>query len=196
MKTIAFFDFDGTITYKDSLWQFIFYTLSPLKICIGLFCLSPVFCLHFAHLISIERMKRIMVYWFFSGIKEDKFERMSVDFCLKKLPSIVRPEALSKLEWHKLQGHRVVIVSANFEEILKEWCCRNSCALIATSLDYSEGKLTGTFSESHCHGAEKVRRIRATFDLSSFSEIYAYGDSEGDKEMLALAHFPFLKRFY
>jgi phosphatidylglycerophosphatase C len=35
---------------------------------------------------------------------------------------------------------------------------------------------------------EKARRISSQFDLSRYPEVYAYGDTSEDREMLALAH--------
>ena len=35
---------------------------------------------------------------------------------------------------------------------------------------------------------EKARRISSQFDLSRYPEVYAYGDTSEDLEMLALAH--------
>jgi phosphoserine phosphatase len=47
----------------------------------------------------------------------------------------------------------------------------------------------------NCYGEEKVRRIRASYNLDEFNHIYAYGDSEGDKAMLDLAHEHDYKHF-
>jgi phosphoserine phosphatase len=39
-----------------------------------------------------------------------------------------------------------------------------------------------------CSGGEKVRRIRERYDLTQYPIIYAYGDTDEDREMLELAH--------
>ena len=59
--------------------------------------------------------------------------------------------------------------------------------LLATELEITEGKITGKLRGKNCHGEEKVARIKAAYDLSKFENIFCYGDSEGDKPMLALA---------
>ena len=40
-----------------------------------------------------------------------------------------------------------------------------------------------------------MRRIKASYNLDEFNHIYAYGDSEGDKAMLDLAHEHDYKHF-
>ena len=42
---------------------------------------------------------------------------------------------------------------------------------------------------------EKVARIKAAYNLADYDEIYCYGDSNGDKAMLALGTKAFYKPF-
>ena len=67
--------------------------------------------------------------------------------------------------------------------------------LIATNLVIDQGKITGNIDGNNCYGEEKVNRIKQLYDLNSYSIIYAYGDSSGDRPMLALAQKPFYKPF-
>lgn len=64
---------------------------------------------------------------------------------------------------------------------------------IATKLEQKDGKLTGKFNGNNCYGTEKVLRIKEKYNLKEFEKIYAYGDSKGDREMLALAHEGYFK---
>ena len=64
--------------------------------------------------------------------------------------------------------------------------------VICTTIEEQRGTLTGRYVEGDCCGAEKVRRIRAHYDLSSYPIVYAYGDSGEDREMMALAD----KKYY
>ena len=59
---------------------------------------------------------------------------------------------------------------------------------ICTQLEEKGGRLTGRYVRGDCTGAEKVKRIRERYDLTRFARIYAYGDSDEDREMLDLAH--------
>jgi phosphoserine phosphatase len=59
--------------------------------------------------------------------------------------------------------------------------------IIATRLEIVDNRLTGKLASPNCYGPQKVERIRAALDLSRYGRIFAYGDSRGDREMLALA---------
>lgn len=97
--------------------------------------------------------------------------------------------------WHKEQGDRVVLVSASFEEYLGVWARKIGIEVIATKMEVQGGKLTGRLATPNCYGAQKVARIRAQIDLTQFDEIYAYGDTRGDKEMLEIAKHKFYRVF-
>lgn len=113
----------------------------------------------------------------------------------QRLPKILRPAGLQKLKWHQAQGHQIVIVSASTDYWLKPWTLGMGFELLATQLEINDNQLTGCYLGENCHGDEKVHRIKAAYDLAKFDEIYAYGDTSGDKPMLALAHHAFYKPF-
>jgi HAD superfamily hydrolase (TIGR01490 family) len=100
---------------------------------------------------------------------------------------VVKKTAMQRINWHKQEGHKVVIVSASFDDVLKNWCDMNALDLIATKIEVRDGKLTGKFYSKNCYGPEKVKRVKEKYNLTGFEYIYAYGDSRGDREMLALA---------
>ena len=114
----------------------------------------------------------------------------------ERLPKLLRHAGLEKLTWHQSQGHQIVIVSASTEYWLKPWTDAMGFDLLATQLEVKDQKLTGCYAGKNCHGDEKVRRIKAVYDLGQFDEIYAYGDTSGDKPMLALADHAFYKPFH
>lgn len=108
------------------------------------------------------------------------------------LPAVVRGEALERIEWHQRQGDTVVVVSASLDAYLNSWCAAVGVDLICTELEECEGKLTGRYRAGDCSGPAKARRILARYDLSRYAVIYAYGDTNDDREMLELAH----RKFY
>ena len=99
------------------------------------------------------------------------------------------------MRWHQQEGHRVVVVSAMFKLVLQDWCAANHVELLATGLETKKDRLTGNFSTKNCYGEEKADRVRKAGLLYSNPYIYAYGDSEGDKALLALADEAFYRRF-
>ena len=108
---------------------------------------------------------------------------------------MIRPEALMEIRKLKKDGTEVVIVSASAGNWIRKWSDSYGLELISTSLEIKNGLITGRIEGRNCHGEEKVRRIRERWNLDDFDEVYAYGDSEGDKPMLALATTSFYRQF-
>jgi HAD superfamily phosphoserine phosphatase-like hydrolase len=92
------------------------------------------------------------------------------------------------LKKHQAEGDRVIIVSASMRCWLQPWCDKNNIELLSTQLEFKNGEFTGRFLTKNCHGKEKENRIKELLNLKDYETIYAYGDSSGDTQMLALAH--------
>lgn len=195
MKCIAFFDFDGTITKKDSLIDFIRFAVGDLKFLWGMLVLSPMLILFKMKLIPNDVAKQKMLSYFFKNMKQDTFSALAKDYSLQNIKYILRPEAMKKIAWHKEKKHEIIIVSASMECWLKPWCDEHNINLISTRLEFKKGILTGKFSTKNCHGIEKVNRIQEAHTLNNYNCIYAYGDSLGDKELLGIAHESYYKPF-
>ena len=186
--TLALFDFDGTITSKDSFGDFIAYAVGRKKLVIGALFLSPMLLAYALGLIRSWKAKELVSTYFFRGWDSRKFEGLASKYSQERLPHIVREIALERIEWHKLRGDRVVVVSASIDLWLTDWCATCDVDLIATKLEIKEGHVTGRFAGKNCSGKEKVRRIEERYDVKSFDYIYAYGDSPGDRAMLDMAN--------
>ena len=193
-KSIAFFDFDGTITTHDSLIKFIKYYSGNFRFYLGLMILSPILISYKIKIIPNYIAKEKLLKYFFKNATESEFKQISTDYSLNHIQKILRSEAVDKLNWHKHQNHTIVIVSASLECWLKPWCEQNGFELVATKLDIKDEKIIGNLSTKNCYGIEKVNRIKEKYNLSLYDSIYSYGDTKGDKEMLELADID--KRFY
>lgn len=145
--------------------------------------------------INRQRSKEYLFQHFFGGISTVDFERYCQQFAQEIIPTILRKGALEKIAWHRSQGHEIVLVSASPEHWLKDWCDQQQMHCLATQLETKEGYVTGKIIGKNCHGAEKVTRIQARYDLSAYQEIHAYGDTSGDLPMLELAPFKHYKPF-
>jgi len=192
---VAFFDFDGTITKKDSLFSFLKFSVGNLRFIINLFLLSPLLVLYKLKLISNYKAKEKILSFFFSGYKEDDFKKLANEYSLRMIDKLTRSEAMEQLQWHRDNSHKIVIVTASIDCWLRPWCEKNNFELIATKLEIKEHKITGRLLTKNCYGIEKKRRIKSSYCLDNFEYIYAYGDTEGDKEMLNLANKSFYKPF-
>lgn len=194
-KKIVFFDFDGTITTDDSLLKFIRFVVGDRRFLLGLVVLSPMLVLYKLKLIPNYKAKQYMLSWFFKGMSKDAFLKVANEYSLVHIDKILRPKAIEKINWHKNQGHKVVVVSASIECWLRPWCEKNGLELIATKLEIKDDIVTGKLLSKNCYGVEKVNRIKEIYNLKDFEYIYSYGDSSGDKEMLSIANESFYKPF-
>jgi len=195
LAILALFDFDGTITDKDSLFKFIRFYIGDIKFIVGLVILFPMLIKFKLGLITNSKAKEYLMAYYFKGTDLKTFKKLATEYSLFHINEILRPKAMERIDWHQALGHEIVIISASIRCWLKPWCDRHNISLISTELEVIDSKITGKFSTKNCHGIEKERRIKEVYDLRNYEYIYAYGDSIGDKEMLALANESFYKPF-
>jgi HAD superfamily hydrolase (TIGR01490 family) len=105
----------------------------------------------------------------------------------ESLDGMIIPLARRVFMKHIERGDLVLIVTASMPEWVGGWAGRYGVTVIGTLLEVADGRLTGRLATPNCRGAEKVARVRAQVDLDGYSRIFAYGDSRGDREMLAAA---------
>jgi HAD superfamily hydrolase (TIGR01490 family) len=192
---LALFDFDGTITVDDSLIKFIRFVVGDIKFIMGMIILTPMLTLYKLKIIPNYKAKQYMLSYFFKGMSIEKFQKVAKEYSLKHINTILRPQAMEKIDWHKEQGHKIVIVSASIDCCIKPRCDKNNLDLIATKLQIKDGIVTGKFLTKNCYGIEKANRVQERYNLDDYDHIYAYGDSRGDKELLGLADESFYKPF-
>lgn len=195
LNCIAFFDFDGTITTDDSLLKFIRFVVGNRRFIVGLISLFPMLVLYKLKFIANYKAKQYLLTWYFKDMREDDFLKVANEYSLNHIDKILRLKAIERLNWHKKQQHKIVIVSASIDCWLRPWCEKNDLELIATKLEIKDGFVTGNLLTKNCFGQEKVNRIKEIYDLKDFDYIYAYGDSSGDKEMLSIANEKYYKFF-
>jgi len=194
-QLIAFFDFDGTITTKDTLLEFIKFSKGRFKFYLGFLLNSPWLIGMKFRVISNQTAKQRIFTWFFRNHPLDDFQEQCSRFATTAIPGLLRPKALKEIQLLQDKGATVVIVSASPENWILPWARTLSLSVISTRLETANNVLTGRIYLRNCHGKEKCARIRENYQLEDFSDIYAYGDSSGDKPMLELATKSFYKPF-
>ena len=195
MSKIAFFDFDGTITTKDTMFELIRHQKGNPGFYAGFIINIPVFAALKLKLLSSQAAKEKLLKHFFKGADVRVFQSACDAFAEDKLPALIRPAALAELDKLQQQGFEIVVVSASAENWIKKWADKAGVKLLASKLEAVNEKLTGKLSGQNCNGPEKETRIRSAFDLAQYDEIYCYGDSSGDKQMMALGTKAFYKPF-
>jgi phosphatidylglycerophosphatase C len=190
---LALFDFDGTITYTESFAAFIRFAARPLRQLAAGLALSPLIVGYKLELVPAGRVRAPLVRLAFRGEAGERIRERGERFAREVLPGLVRREARERIEWHQQQRHTVVVVSASLDAYLGPWCRSLGLELVCTELEERGETLTGEYVGGDCYGAEKSRRIRARYPLERFARVYAYGDTNEDLEMLALADEAYLR---
>jgi len=185
---IVVFDFDGTITTKDTFLEFIKFTKGNRRLLFGLFFLSPVLVVYLLNLYPNWKAKQLVFSHFFKGTTLEQFNEWGESF-LVKIKRMSRLKAIEAIKRHQSKSDKVVVVSASIENWIKPWAYEMGIDLVlATKLEVNEnGKLTGNFLTKNCYGQEKVNRILELFPERNSYSLTVYGDSRGDKELIEFA---------
>ena len=191
-KKVYAFDFDGTVTTADSFLRLIRSAKGRRRMWQGLLLHAPWIVLSMLRLYDNGRAKERVFSWFFKGMTVDEFN----DKCEEMHDEehmLVIPCAWELMATRLTEGHDVVIVSASMPDwilpyfrTLKEQF-PDRFTVIGTEKEVRDGVITGRFRTRNCYGAEKVRRLRERYPDRSGIWLAAYGDSRGDKELLAYA---------
>ena len=196
MKRIAAFDFDGTITRKDTLIEFLRFAGGNARLYAVFALYSPLLVLMKLKLYSNQKAKEKIFAHYFKSMPIEQFDNLCRRFYEQKGLALIYAEAKSQIAKHKEQGDEVVIISASLEN----WVCHFAEAwkadkLLATQVEVEDGKLTGHFFTANCYGKEKVNRLLSVYPERNKYYLMAYGDSRGDKELLQFADEQHYKSF-
>lgn len=197
-RKIAAFDFDGTITQRDTLAGFVAFAG-------GKGALGKAFVENFIDMVKSTRddvlrdsSKEAFVCSALAGLTKEELDALGTEYA-SKLPNRFRTETVAKIVSHKARGHELVIVSASLEYYLKPVAEELGFSkVIGVAFDFGEsGRVDPTqgFDGPNVRGAEKALRLQAWIaDTAASSveevEMWAYGNSSGDDELLAMADHP------
>jgi len=194
---VAAFDVDGTLTPRDTLLPFLVRAFGPWRVALAFAALAgPGLRFARGH-ITIDDFKRRMIARLFAGADAARLRAVGLSHAAA-VQGWIRPAALERLEWHRSQGHALVLVSATLDLYLEPLAARLGipdvlCSRLA--LAASGAAFTGAMAGEDCTGAAKVRRLVERFGDLPGIELHAYGDSAGDRELLAVADFPHYRPF-
>lgn len=202
------FDFDGTLTTRDTLIEFIRYACGRRAFLLGFLRYAPLLVLMKLRLYPNYRAKQRVFAHFFRGMPVERFDALCTAFA-RDNRHLLRPAGIAAVRSAISRGDTVVIVSASVDRWVSPFfsdmptvtdenrATDNSSGIattpstrftiLGTSVETSAGRLTGRFSTPNCYGAEKVRRLLALYPDRAAYRLTAYGDSRGDRELLAFA---------
>ncbi|MGM9697548.1 MAG: DUF6080 domain-containing protein [Prevotella sp.] len=192
MKKIYAFDFDGTITSRDTLIEFIRFVFGTPRLLWGFFLSIPWLVLMRLGLYDNGKTKQRVFSHFFKGMTLEEFNSHCSRFA-KSHGFLIRPDMERLLAQLQAEEEEIVVVSASITNWVRPFFESQPIMVIGTEAEVIEGSLTGRFSTPNCYGKEKVNRLLAAYPDRDNYHLVAYGDSRGDRELLAFAdHSTFL----
>lgn len=190
------FDFDGTITTKDTFALFLRYYAGTTRWALNLIMLLPGFIAYGLRIIDRNAVKKQVVSRFFGGESQAGVKARAERFAREVIPGLVRPDALAEVKAKLARGEAVALVSASINDYLDVWAQDNGILkVIATRLAANGDVLTGALDGPNCWGEGKLASIAAEMSPKNYVIAEAYGDSEGDKPMLVAAKVTFWQPF-
>ncbi len=190
---VAAFDFDGTLIDGDSFGWFLVRVVGPVRF--GRTVGGSVPLLVRAYGAGRrDGAKAALIARLLTGYPADRLADLGEAYSAE-LRRRVRPALAARIAWHREQGHRLVIVSASLEVYLLPFGrAMGFNQVLATRLEVGpDGRLTGRLNGLNVRRAEKPARLRAWLaeELEGAPyQLWAYGDSVGDRELLAMADHP------
>jgi phosphatidylglycerophosphatase C len=186
MRTVAAFDFDRTLSTRDNVVPFLTAVAGRRALLAALVGATPDLVRGRRNDVKARLVRRLL-----AGRAEADVRAIAESFAADVAGEHVRPDIVARAEWHREQGHERVIVSASFACYLRPVADRLGFdAALATELEVGvDGRLTGELTGPNVRGAEKVHRLDAWIGDAP-ATVWAYGDSGGDRDLLARADHP------
>ena len=199
---IYVFDFDGTITTRDTFALFLRYYAGPVRWAVKIARLLPTFASYKIGRIDRHAVKQAVVNRFFAGELSADVESRAQQFAAEVIPGLIRPEARKRLKFllesEECGPESLYICSASIGPYLRYWaasCGVHEQNVMSTELAVVGDRIADGLTGYNVWGFNKVRRIFDQFAPQSVKIIEAYGDTRGDREMLHAAKASYFKPF-
>lgn len=186
MKLILF-DFDGTLTTRDSFISFVRFSTTSQKFYLLLLKFFFKLVLFKLGFYKGGSLKKEILGYLFKNISEEKMKKIGKDYATQIIPSLIQKDIMEQLIQYKEEGDKVCIVSASLDVWLKPFCNDLMVDCICTELKYLDQKFSGDFSTPNCNFEQKKIRVEEFYNLQDYDEVKAYGNSKGDLNMFELA---------
>ena len=184
MRSLALFDFDGTLTTRDTFLDFHRFFWG--KKCFPAFAGAAAKG-SLSLRLSRDFLKEAFLTLLWKDVPREKYLTGALRYAESRVEGLLLPLALSVFCRHVERGHDVYVVTASLKDWVEPWASKYGVPVVGTELETVNGILTGRLNGANCRGPEKTRRIAEIVNLKSYGKIYAYGNSSGDREMLLLA---------
>ncbi len=197
IRRVAAFDFDGTITQRDTLLGFLRHVGGSGRTARALVTHSPGLARGLRHDESRDTAKEAVLGDILRGRAEREVVEAGGRYA-ELLPSRFRPDIVERVRWHRDEGHELVIVSASLVYYLHPVAEALGVGhVIGVEMEVADdGRLTGSLAKANVRAAQKEVRLREWLGNTGDSaddralELWAYGNSSGDDQLLAMSDHP------
>lgn len=190
---VAAFDVDGTLTTRDCVVPFLVLVAGRARL-VGGIARHPLATTGALARRDRDALKVLGVRAAVAGRERADIERLGVEHAGVIAAGWLRSDTVGRLRWHQAQGHRVVLVSASLTSYLEPLGQHLGVdAVLCTRLAVdAAGRCTGELDGPNCRGPEKARRLGEWLGAHGLegATVWAYGDSPGDRDLLAMAIYP------
>ena len=192
---VAAFDFDGTLTRHDSVLPFLGRFVRRPAVVVRALGELPRVLVALARR-DRDRLRASATRAVLTGVPHGDVEAAGRKFAAEIVAGRLRNDTTERLRWHVAQGHRVVFVSASYDCYLHHVAAALGAeSVLSTRLEVRDGRCTGALIGANCRAVEKVARLDTWLTEQGLRrdeiELWAYGDSAGDRELLAYADHAF-----
>lgn len=183
----AAFDFDGTMTRRDTLVPYLMRLRGWVGLGAVLAAESPWLLAYSLGLMPNDQAKEHLLRRALGGVSRRRLEEQGRLFAQLDIANLLRMTMMERLYRHIKAGHRCVLVTASLTLYTRPWAEAVGFAdVIGSELEFDDaGLATGRLAGGNCYGPQKALRLRE--HKAGRALHYAYGDSRGDHEMLAMA---------
>ncbi len=196
IETVAIFDLDYTLTKRGTWGRFVWRTVRfrP-HLWLPLLLSTLSFQIQYKRgKLPRGAVKKNMMRWSLQSLQREKLEVMAESFAKKEVSQGLRLGGLAALDYHRSQGHRLVIASAAVDLIVLPIARElNISDFVSTELDWTkEGRLNADFASPNCYGEAKLVRVKHLLSTYNTTDIrtYFYSDSKADLPVLDYADIP------
>jgi phosphatidylglycerophosphatase C len=185
--SLVFFDFDGTLTTRDTVWPFGLFLAKGADGDRSVKALRLLVLLAFLkfRVLSNDQFKRRFCDLLLRDRSEKEMHAIAEAFAASVGDTIVNRELVAALRQHQQNGDEVYILSSNFSFLLQPWQqAWGAAGVIATEAETTQGRFTGRIVGRACDGREKLSRALAVFGRERLEQATAYGDSRSDRYIM------------